>query len=832
MVSERLNGTLGVVVSKILEDTNCGVQIALAWEVAARNAFYNNSGVSPNQLVFGFNPNLPNVYDSTLPASSLEETTTDILSKNCAARNKAREIFIKYEANEKIRKALRHNVRNTEIELLERGDEVLYKRKDNNKWQGPGKVTHIDLGAKSVTVNHGGYLIKVHAVSILKIPVSGGYCPIESDSEDIDDIISEPQIQNNEENIPVNDILEKANLRPRSKSPIMDAMHTPEIEASKSPIMDAMQTPEIETTSCVTNNKQKDTSETEAEGIKENTINMKNLKNGQRFKGINSTTGQYISGKILNRAGKVKGSNKHCYNIETDSTGWRGWINMDNIKDLQLVSEEFQMVILFNSSEVANAKEEELRNWIRNKVFEEVEDNGQRTISVRWVITEKGLEEKLETKARLVARGFEEQTAHLQKDAPTCAREVVRLVIFIASIKRWTCRSVDVKSAYLQKDEITREVFLRPPEEFDNGKIWKLKKTVYGLCDAARAWYMRVKSVLTELGVQKCPLDNSLFFWHVNGILEGVICIYVDDFLFAGTKDFVDKIIMRFMKKFQIGNTGNVNFTYVGLRINSYNDGLTLDQDHYIRSLSSITISKERALNKNDDLDKKELAAFRTLVGQLSWISTHTRPDIAFETCELGSLFTGAKVSDLMRLNKLVERVKNLSVHLYFPRLDSTKRYTIKCFTDASFRNLQNEGSQAGFIIFICNIEEDMRCPIYWQSRRIDRVVDSTLAAETAALHEGAKTAVYLATVIKQLIPDIVLQVKCITDNKSLVDALYSTKMMKDKWLRLNILGIAYMLKNNEINKVEWIDSKSQLADTLTKRGSCRDKLIHSISRN
>ena len=710
---------------------------------------------------------------------------------------------------------MRHNVRNTEIETLEQGDEVLYKRKDNNKWQGPGKVTHIDLGAKSVTVNHGGYLIKVHAVS-LKL-----------------DIFCEPLIQDKEENIPVHEILEKPNLRPTSKSPIMDDQHTSERPTLKSPIMDDQHTSEMEAPPCVIDNTHKDISDaTEAECIEAKTINMKNLKNGQRFQGIDSTTGQYISGKIINRAGKVKGPNKHCYNIENDSTGWRGWINMESIKDLQLVSEEFQMVILFNSSEVAKAKEEELRNWIRNKVFEEVEDNGQRTISVRWVITEKGLEEKIETKARLVARGFEEQTAHLQKDAPTCAREVVRLVIFIASIKRWTCRSVDVKAAYLQGDDITREVFLRPPVEFDNGKIWKLKKTVYGLCDAARAWYMRVKSVLIELGVQKCPLDNSLFFWHVNGVLKGVICIYVDDFLFAGTKEFVEKIIMRFMKKFQIGNTGNVNFTYVGLRINSYNDGLTLDQDHYIKSLSSIIISKERALNKSDDLNKKELAAFRTLVGQLSWISTHTRPDIAFETCEFGSLFTGAKVSDLMRLNKLVERVKNISVHLYFPRLESTKKYTIKCFTDASFRNLQNEGSQAGFIIFVCETEEDKMCPIYWQSRRIDRVVDSTLAAETAALHEGAKTAVYLATVIKQLIPDIILQVTCITDNKSLVDALYSTKMMKDKWLRLNILGIDYMLKNNEINKVEWIDSKNQLADTLTKRGSCRDKLIHSISRD
>ena len=75
------------------------------------------------------------------------------------------------------------------------------------------------------------------------------------------------------------------------------------------------------------------------------------------------------------------------------------------------------------------------------------------------------------------------------------------------------------------------------------------------------------------------------------------------------------------------------------------------------------------------------------------------------------------------------------------------------------------------------------------------------------------------------------IKVKCITDNKSLVDALYSERMLKDKWLRLHILGISDMIEKGEVDKVQWIDSKNQLADALTKKGICRDRLIHSISR-
>ena len=225
------------------------------------------------------------------------------------------------------------------------------------------------------------------------------------------------------------------------------------------------------------------------------------------------------------------------------------------------------------------------------------------------------------------------------------------------------------------------------------------------------------------------------------------------------------------------------------------------------------------------------MSGFRTLVGQLSWISTHTRPDIAFETCELGH-FSGAKITDLIRLKKLVERLKSTSLHLYFPRLGSLRQCTIKCYTDASFRNLPNEGSQGGFIIFLQTSDDNKMCPIFWESKKIDRVVDSTLAAETKALHKGAKISIYLATILKQMMPNIIVQIKCITDNKSLVDALSATNMMNDRWLRLSLLGLCQMLERGEIHKIEWIDTKNQLADTLTKKGTCRDKLIHSLSRD
>ena len=210
---------------------------------------------------------------------------------------------------------------------------------------------------------------------------------------------------------------------------------------------------------------------------------------------------------------------------------------------------------------------EEIQNLADNDVFEVVEDKGQKAISVRWVITEKVKEGQVVTKAHLVARGFEENTADLQKDSPTCSREAIRLLITLASSKDWQCHTVDVKCAYLQGDDIQRKIYLRPPKEFNDGSLWLLKKTIYGLVDVARAWYMRVKSEMKSLSVEMCSLDNSLFMWHVNGRLEGLICIYVDDFLWTGTVLFETEVIAKLKSKFLIGSSASIAFTYVGLSI-------------------------------------------------------------------------------------------------------------------------------------------------------------------------------------------------------------------------------------------------------------------------
>lgn len=50
----------------------------------------------------------------------------------------------------------------------------------------------------------------------------------------------------------------------------------------------------------------------------------------------------------------------------------------------------------------------EIHYWKKCKVFEEIQNEGQRMISVRWVVTKNNKTERVTYKAHLIAREFQE----------------------------------------------------------------------------------------------------------------------------------------------------------------------------------------------------------------------------------------------------------------------------------------------------------------------------------------------------------------------------------------------------------------------------------------
>ena len=67
---------------------------------------------------------------------------------------------------------------------------------------------------------------------------------------------------------------------------------------------------------------------------------------------------------------------------------------------------------------------------------------------------------------------------------------------------------------------------IHPPKEIlEPGKIWKLKRCTYGLCDAPINWHKRIKhELINKLGGQISKFDKAYFLWHnEDGTVSGVI---------------------------------------------------------------------------------------------------------------------------------------------------------------------------------------------------------------------------------------------------------------------------------------------------------------------
>ena len=163
---ERNHAVVDDCVSKMLEDSpETPLEVALVWAINAKNALQMVYGYSPYQLVFGVNPNLPSVLVDKPPA--LEGTTiSKMFASHLNTLHSARRAFMQAESSERIRRALRHQIRSLG-DKFQTGEKVYFKKDDSKKWKGPGKV--IGQDGKIVFVRHGSTYIRVPAYRLMRV---------------------------------------------------------------------------------------------------------------------------------------------------------------------------------------------------------------------------------------------------------------------------------------------------------------------------------------------------------------------------------------------------------------------------------------------------------------------------------------------------------------------------------------------------------------------------------------------------------------------------------------------------------------------------------------
>lgn len=181
--------------------------------------------------------------------------------------------------------------------------------------------------------------------------------------------------------------------------------------------------------------------------------------------------------------------------------------------------------------------------------------------------------------------------------------------------------------------------------------------------------------------------------------MGGLFIIHVDDFIWAGTDGFQERVVDKLCTKFKIGKKAEGAFKYI---VRHLDEHIALDQHSYIGSLQKIPITSVRSSQNEDYLSHSEIQQLRRSSGQINWVANLTRPDVCFDNLNLSVNLKHPVVGDIPKANRVIKRLHSESWSIKFPRFQDVIKFRLSVFCDASLANLSDGISSAsGFIVFL-----------------------------------------------------------------------------------------------------------------------------------
>ena len=175
--------------------------------------------------------------------------------------------------------------------------------------------------------------------------------------------------------------------------------------------------------------------------------------------------------------------------------------------------------------------------------------------------------------------------------------------------------------------------------------------------------------------------------------------------------------------------------------------GLKDQRTHDTLADPNIRLRKDKAGE-----ERKEKWHYRSLVGQLNYLTQSSRPEIQYATHQLARFSEDPRLSHEKAAKRIVRYLKATADKGILMRPDRSQGLT--CYVDADFAGMWEPEhavdpraclSRTGYVIFYAN------CPIIWHSRLQPTISLSTTEAEYVALSTAMRDVIYFMNLINEL---------------------------------------------------------------------------------
>ena len=414
-----------------------------------------------------------------------------------------------------------------------------------------------------------------------------------------------------------------------------------------------------------------------------------------------------------------------------------------------------------------------VRNWdesmqqeydqlVDNDVFEvmNLPKNGSRAIGVRWVYAFKfnQLGEIERFKSRLVAQGHTQKEGldYIDPYAPVTQMDSVKLIFAIIAREKLEFRQADVVTAFLTA-EIDGDVYVKIPEGFrkaeDVGKVWKLKRALYGLHQSPKLFYNHLKKIFTSIEFSHIDSDFCVFKGYRNGE-RLIIMVYVDDLIIAGknARD-IEEILLGIEKHVRLDRRNGELFLGLKITRNIEKGTIALSVPALIKNcLIDLNLQDCNAVDTpmdvNFDVNKwtgeRINVLYRMYVGKLGWIVI-CRPDIQAAVAKLQRFAENPSPEQWQGVIRVFKYLKGTINHgLVFGLYPNAP--IINSYSDSDWAGDQDSRkSVTGGLVYVFG------SLVVSISKRQKNITKSSAEAEYGAVSTVASNVIWIRMILNQL---------------------------------------------------------------------------------